>query len=126
MENGNNLTLREQIILKLLDKSLEYGDIFDMSDARIAHIHRVADKLSTPPGNSNAPGSDIPLDTPIEYIRMPKTGRYALYAMDVRTIGDLIMKSRYDIRRARGLGGKSMNMIEDFMERHNLRFADQL
>lgn len=61
-----NYTLREQIILRLFDKTLEYSDIFDINDVRIARIHHIADTLSAPPANNNIPNTDISLVTPIE------------------------------------------------------------
>lgn len=125
MENRNNLTLREQIILKLLDKSLEYGDIYDIADVRIAAIHDIADKLCKIPSDNNIPGSDVPLDTPIDVIEMPAVGLNALMHKDIRTIGDLVRESRRDMLRIRSFGKTSLTAVENFMKAHNLKFTDQ-
>ena len=121
-----NYTLREQIILKLLDKTLEYSDVYDISDVRIARIHHIADKLAAPPDNNNIPDTDIPLDTPIEAIGIPTIGLNSLRHRDINTIADLVNFSRSEILKMRGMGKLGITQIDQFFEEHNLKFVDQL
>lgn len=125
METDNNLTLRERIVLKLLDKSLEHDDIYSITDVRISTIHDIADKLSKAPSGNNIPGSDVPLDTPIDVIEMPAVGLNALMNKDIRTIGDLVRESRRDMLRILSFGKRSLTAVEEFMKAHNLKFTDQ-
>ena len=123
---GTNHTLREQIILKLLDKTLEYSDIFDINDVRIARIHHIADTLSTPPVNNNIPNTDISLVTPIEAIGLPSISLNSLRHRGIVTIADLLTFTRNELLRTRGLGKLSINRINDFFEKHNLKYPDQV
>lgn len=116
----NNLTFREQLILKMLEDTLKTTTLHSITNSRILLIHRIADALSNRPEQPETLCDESITSKPIAVIGMHSHAYRALIHHDIRTIGDLLQLRQNDILRIHGFGRKALAQIEDYLEENGL------
>lgn len=66
------------------------------------------------------------LSTKIEDIEFSERVRKILRYGEIKTLGDLINLSRYDLMKFRNFGTGSLKEVEDFLKEHNLKLKTQI
>lgn len=65
------------------------------------------------------------LSTKIEDVGFSERVRKIFSSGDIKTLGDLISYSRFDIMKFRNFGANSLKEVEDFLYEHNLKLKDE-